>query len=106
MLWIFATVGLTGILCGCLFRAPALVLLSFISFGAALPLSLLGGSTLGGAFLNAVLVAASLQVGYLIGAGLTFLWQQLRHRLSQRGALGRDYDGPLKRHAQQPIAHR
>jgi hypothetical protein len=106
MLWILATVGLTGILCGCLFRAPALVLLSFISFGAAFALSLSGGSTLAGACLTAVLVAASLQVGYLIGAGLTFLRQQLRHRLGQRGALRRDFDGPLPRSAEQPVAHR
>jgi hypothetical protein len=75
-LWVFATVGLLGILCGCLFRAPALVFLSFLSFGGGLTLAILAGWPVLNALGTAILLTATLQLGYLVGAGLCYVRQQ------------------------------
>jgi hypothetical protein len=77
MLWVFATAVLTGLLCGCIFRAPALIILSFLSFGSALVLSLAQDTALS-AFVTAILVTSAVQLGYLLGAGLCYVLQQLR----------------------------
>jgi hypothetical protein len=74
--WVFATAGLFGILCGCLFRAPALVFLSFLSFGGALVLTLIADLPVLKAFMTAILITAALQLGYLVGAGLCYVRHQ------------------------------
>jgi hypothetical protein len=82
VLWVFATVGLLGILSGCLFRAPALVFLSFLSFAGGLALSVIGDWPVLNAFLAAILLTAALQLGYLVGAGLCYVRQHPRHRMN------------------------
>lgn len=81
MLWMFATAGLTGILCGFLFRAPALVFLSFLSFGSAFICMIIGDWSLMRAFVAAIMFTAALQAGYLFGAGITYVLHHLRHRM-------------------------
>jgi hypothetical protein len=78
MLWVFLIVGMTGILCGSLCRAPALIILSFISFSWAFIVLPLNGYSLGEALVTAFLITAVLQMGYLLGAGCGNLWQYLR----------------------------
>lgn len=80
MLWVFLIAGMTGILCGNLYRVPALIALSFISLGWVSIVLLLNGFPLGEALLTAFLVTAALQMGYLLGAGCGSLWQYLRSR--------------------------
>jgi len=77
MLWIFSAAGLTGMICGSLSRAPALIFLSFIVFGGGF-IWFISGPSAGRAFLMAFLLTATLQLGYLIGAGLCYLWRRLR----------------------------
>jgi hypothetical protein len=88
MLWTFATAVLTGLLCGCLFRVPALTVLSFLGFGGAIVLSLAGHDTLGSALITAIALTATLQLGYLLGAGLCYLLQQFRGQLGNGLTLG------------------
>lgn len=87
----FTTAALIGILCGCLFRAPALVFLSFLSFGSAFALMVIGDWSLTRAFIAAILFTAALQAGYLCGAGLCYLLHQLRMRGGGRVDVGADF---------------
>jgi hypothetical protein len=80
MLWVFLIAGMTGILCGNLCRAPALIILSFISFSWASIVLPLHGFSLGQALITAFLITAVLQMGYLLGAGCGNFWQYLRSR--------------------------
>lgn len=96
MLWVLSTAGLTGLFCGCLFRAPALIFLSFLSFSGAFVLTLLTGAALGQAVITAVLLTASLQFGYLLGAVLSHLRQHLRVGLGHN----------FRRAPEAPIPHR
>lgn len=96
MLWVLSTAGLTGLLCGCLFRAPALIFLSFVSFGGAFVLVLLTEASLSHAAVSAILLTASLQCGYLLGAVLCHLRQQLRISLGHS----------FRRAPEAPIPHR
>ena len=88
MLWMFATAVLTGLLCGCIFRAPALIVLSFFSFGGGLVLSLAGRDAFGSALITAILVTSAVQVGYLLGAGLCYVLQQVRGHTGNALTLG------------------
>jgi hypothetical protein len=106
MLWVFWTAWLAGLVCGCLVRAPALILLSFLCFVAAFVSSLWAGMAAGSAFITAILVTAALQIGYLVGAGLRYIGQRLRRRLAARAGTGRNFDEPLRRSDRQPIPHR
>ncbi len=106
MLWVFSTAWLMGIISGCLVRAPALILLSFLCFVAAFVSSLWAGMAAGSAFITAILVTAALQIGYLVGAGLRYIGQRLRRRLAARAGTGRNFDEPLRRSDRQPIPHR
>jgi hypothetical protein len=81
MLWVFLIAGMTGILCGNLCRAPALIIFSFISFSWASIVLPLNGFSLGEALITAFLITAVLQMGYLLGAGFGNLWQYLRPRI-------------------------
>jgi hypothetical protein len=72
MLWVFSVIGLTGIFCGFFFRAPAMVVLSFACFIAALATSLASGSPAGGAIAMAIGSCAALQIGYLLGLGARY----------------------------------
>jgi hypothetical protein len=96
MLWVLSLAGLTGLLCGCLFRAPALIFLSFISFGGAFVLELLTDATLGHAAITAFFLTAALQCGYLVGAVLCHLRQQLRVSLGHS----------FRRAPEAPLPHR
>ena len=96
MLWVLSTAGLTGLLCGCLFRAPALIFLSFLSFGGALVLMLLTDASLGHALITAVLLTVALQCGYLLGAVLCHLRQYL----------GIGFGDYFRRAPQAPVPHR
>jgi hypothetical protein len=96
MLWMFATAGLTGILCGCLFRAPALVFLSFVTFGGAFVLSVIVDWSVWCAFVTAVLLTAALQVGYLLGAGLCYVLYQFRSRLGGGVEISPDFQNSLR----------
>jgi hypothetical protein len=86
MLWMFLIAGLIGIICGSRYRAPALIVLSFISLAWVFILLLFNGMTLGEAFVTAFLVTAILQLGYLLGAGFGNLWR-LRMSLHWRGVM-------------------
>ncbi len=72
MLWVFSVFGLTGIFCGFLFRAPAVVILSFVCFTATSAASLVSGSPAGGAIVLAIGSCAALQIGYLLGLGARY----------------------------------
>jgi hypothetical protein len=82
MLWLLAAAGLTGVLCGCLFRAPALVFLSFLSFAGAFVLAVVADWSLTRAIITAILLPGMLQLGYLCGAGLCYLRHHSRSRMS------------------------
>ena len=88
MLWVFATAVLTGLLCGCIFRAPALIILSFLSFGSVEAFPLAGQCPRRSAFLTAVLVTSAVQLGYLLGAGLCYALQQLGAQTGNALTLG------------------
>lgn len=96
MLWLFTTVALTGILCGCLFRAPALVFMSFVSFGGAFVLAVIADWSIMRAVVTAILLTATLQGGYLFGAGFCYLRQNFRSRLDGVD-MGPDFQEPLRR---------
>lgn len=82
MLWVFLIAGLIGVLCGSLYRAPALILLSFTSLIWVSILLLVSGSPLGESLITAFLVTAALQMGYLLGVGCGNLWHHLWSRAS------------------------
>jgi hypothetical protein len=90
MLWVISAAGLIGIMCGCLYRAPALIFLSFISFGWTAILLLLSGFSLGEMVLTALVVTGALQLGYFVGAGFATVFSQIRPRIAayRRGGLG------------------
>jgi hypothetical protein len=88
MMWLVPAVGLTGMLCGCFFRAPALVFLSFLSFASAFVLAVVVDWTLARAVIAAVLLTGVLQFGYLFGAGLCYLLQNSRSRSDGRVNIG------------------
>jgi len=98
MLWVFAIAGLIGILCGCLFRAPALVFLSFVSFGGGFVLGAIADWSLLRGLITAILLTAILQLGYLFGAGLCYLWR--RPRIRGRMNIGPDFRNPIRRASQ------
>ncbi len=100
MLWVFASAGLTGILCGCLFRAPALVFLSFLSFGGSFVLAIIGHGSIPHAFITAIFVTAILQLGYLVGAGLCYVRQHMRSQISGNMGLGSDIRHSMRRASQ------
>jgi hypothetical protein len=105
MLWVFSAAGLAGIVCGVLFRASVLVLLSFLSFGASFVFSLLAGMTMGRGLITAILLTGCVQLGYLLGAACKYLWR----RIAQRFVVDRDirrFDGPARRAGHQPLPHR
>ena len=87
MLWVFSGAGLTGVLCGCLFRASAIVVLSFATFGCTLAISVLSHPSLGSAVVTAFLTSAALQMGYLVGIGIDYVWHHVQPRIA------RFYDG-------------
>lgn len=82
MLWWFLAAGLSGVLCGLVFRAPALVVLSLASFAGTFGVCLALGYPLASALLYGILTIASLQLGYLLGAGLFHLWRGLQPQLA------------------------
>jgi hypothetical protein len=98
MLWVFATAGVIGVLCGWLFRAPALVFLSFVSFGGGFVFGAIADWSLLRGFVTAILLTAILQLGYLFGAGLRYLWQRSRSRGSMD--IGPDFRHPVRRASQ------
>jgi hypothetical protein len=81
MLWVFSAAGLTGIACGCLFRAPAIIILSFVTFGCVLVVSAIVGASVGGATVSAFLTSAALQLGYLLGIGVQHFWRHVQVRI-------------------------
>ena len=105
MLWVFLIVGMTGILCGNLCRAPALIILSFISFSWASIVLPLNGFSLGEAFVTAFLITAVLQMGYLLGAGCGKLWQNLRPHILFYVRDGFRIFGNSQRSRRWPIPH-
>lgn len=92
----FATAALTGILCGCLFRAPALVFLSFVSFGSAFAFMVVADWSLLRAFMAAILFTAALQAGYLLGAGLCYVLHNLRMRIGGGVDIGPDFQNSIR----------
>lgn len=96
MLWMFATAGLIGILCGFLFRAPALVFLSFLSFGGAFVLMVISDWSITRAFITAVLFTAALQAGYLFGAGFSHMLYHLRTRIGGGVDIGPDFQNSIR----------
>jgi hypothetical protein len=82
MLWVFSGAGLAGVLCGCLFRAPAVLFLSFAIYGCAFVISVLSGPSLGSAIVTAFLASAALQMAYVVGIGLRYFWDHVGRRLS------------------------
>jgi hypothetical protein len=94
MLWVFSVIGLTGIFCGFLFRAPAMVVLSFACFAAVLTGSLVNGSPPGGAIVTALGSCAALQLGYLLGLGARHGLRPMQQLISG-GARNLEVDYPL-----------
>lgn len=93
-MWTFAIAGLIGILCGCMFRAPALVFVSFLSFGGGALMSVTDGSPILQALLTAMLLTATLQFGFLVGAGLCHARQSApRVRHGDGVSLGTSLEG-------------
>ena len=82
MLWVFSAAVLIGVFCGCLFRAPAIIVLSFITFGGALIVSALIGPSLAGATVTAFLTSAALQLGYLLGVGIEHFGRHAQTRIA------------------------
>jgi hypothetical protein len=83
MLWVSLAAGLIGTVCGCFFRAPALVALSFFAFSGAMVTRFITDGSVGGAIVSAFLVTAALQGGYLLGFALRRLWRRLRGQSSR-----------------------
>lgn len=82
MLWWFLAAGLSGVLCGLVFRAPALIVLSFASFAGTFGFCLATGGMWVSSLLDSILTTAALQIGYLIGATLFHLWRGLQPQLA------------------------
>jgi hypothetical protein len=82
MLWVFSAAGLMGVLCGCLFRAPAIMLLSFIGFACGFVALAPVASSPGEAFLYAFLLTATMQLGYLLGLGFSLIGRRLLARIA------------------------
>lgn len=82
MLWMFLIAGMTGILCGNLYRAPALIAISFASVAWVSIVLLLTDYPLGSALIIAFLVTGVMQMGYLLGAGCGNLGRHVRPRAS------------------------
>jgi hypothetical protein len=82
MLWVFTSAGLTGILCGCLFRAPVMVVLSVLTFGCAFVISAIEANSPGSAIVVAFLTSAALQLGYLLGIGLQHVSRRIQTRVT------------------------
>jgi hypothetical protein len=98
MLWMFLAVGCIGILSGCLYRAPALIFLSALSFASIVLISLVARVATADAALLAFLVVGSLQLGYLVGVALR-LADRLQRRFSivpgTQPAVGRSRPKPF-----------
>lgn len=82
MLWVFTSAGLTGILCGCLFRAPAIIVLSFLTFGCTFVVLTLEANSFGSTIVAAFLTSAALQLGYLLGIGTQHFWRLIHTRVT------------------------
>jgi hypothetical protein len=84
MLWMFLAVGCIGVLSGCLYRAPALIFLSALSFVSIVLISLVFRVAAADAALLAFFVAGSLQLGYLLGVALRLALDMLADRFQRR----------------------
>jgi hypothetical protein len=84
MLWMFLAVGCIGILSGCLYRAPALIFLSALSFASIVLISLVARVAAADAALLAFSVVGSLQLGYLMGVVLRLGLDVLADRFQRR----------------------
>ena len=106
MLWMYAAAGFTGILCGCFFRVPALMLLSFLSFSSVVFFVVVDNWSIAHSLITAVLLTAVLQVGYLVGAALChYVRLQPRLRFRDRVNARRDFQDSLSGASQQSLPH-
>lgn len=81
MLWVLLSAGLTGLLCAGLFRGPAIVVLSIMTFGGLFLVSCLAEHTLGSSFVTAFLASGALQLGFLLGVCVQQFWRQILVRV-------------------------
>ena len=84
MFWIFFAVGCIGILSGCLYRAPALIFLSALSFVSILSISIVASVAAADAALLAFGVVGALQLGYVLGVALRLALDVLADRFQRR----------------------
>jgi hypothetical protein len=82
MLWVFLSAGLTGVLCAGLFRGPAVIVLSMVTFGCIFLGLTLDGHMIGSAFVTAFLTSGALQLGFLLGVCVQHFWRQILARVT------------------------
>ena len=105
MLYWFLAAGLSGVLCGLIFRAPALIVLSFASFAGTFGATFLLGGAWAGSLLDAILTTAALQMGYLLGAGLFHIWRRMQPQLVSIFGSSVDVQALLRRREEQFPKH-